>query len=501
MSTLPGDTIAAVSTPPGPGGVALVRLSGPRAVEIADAVFRGARPLAEAPTHTVHHGRVFDADGAEADEVLTTVLLGPSSYTTEDMIEFGCHGGTMASRRVLEACLGAGARLARAGEFTERAFLGGRIDLVQAEAVADVIAAETREGLDVALGQLEGGLSGRLAELRQSLIDYRAEVEALIDFTDQDIEPATTDAIAALGERAAAVARELLATADYGVAVREGVSVAIVGKPNVGKSTIMNALLGRERAIVTDEPGTTRDAIEETTSVGGVPVRLIDTAGWRDTESVAETEGVKRAKAAARGADIRLFVLDSLAGVTDEDEEIAEELAGDADTTITVLNKCDASEVEEPPREAELDVRDVDVDEPIRVTEVEVVDDIPLEVRCRSLLDNPNVRIVFGNLIPTESVEQLREKMGAIIVGPGEERQDEPVASNEAVVSNVRHVDALKRVGESVARSLEQLRGGESPDIVAQEVAEATDALGEITGETAPEDVLRRVFERFCVGK
>ncbi len=478
MSALPGDTIAAISTPPGPGGVALVRLSGPRAMEIADAVFRGARPLVDCSTHTVHHGRVFDTDGAEADEVMATVLRGPSSYTTEDMVEFGCHGGTMASHRVLDACLAAGARPARQGEFTERAFLGGRIDLVQAEAVADIIAAQTREGLALALGQLEGGLSGRLAELRGTLVDYRAEVEALIDFSDDDIEPATMDAIAALGERAGGVARELLATADYGVAVREGVSVAIVGRPNVGKSTIMNALLNRERAIVTDEPGTTRDVIEETMSLGGIAVRLIDTAGWRDASSAAEAEGVKRARAAASGADLVLHVLDAGVGVTGEDEEIARALTdGDAAWPLVVINKVDL-------------VASTDENEALR------------EI----------AHAVSISALTGEGLDELRATLARAIVpshdwandpaseAPGETREEARVDGG-AVVTNARHVDALMRTANATTRSLEQLRAGASPDVVAQEIADAADALGDITGETAPEDVLRRVFERFCVGK
>ena len=463
MSALPGDTIAAISTPQGPGGVALVRLSGPRATEIADAVFRGARPLAESPSHTVHHGRIFDAGGAEADEVLATVLLGPSSYTTEDMVEFGCHGGTMASRRVLDACLAAGARLARRGEFTERAFLGGRIDLVQAEAVADIIAAQTREGLALALGQLEGGLSGRLAELRQTLVDYRAEVEALIDFSDDDIEPATMDAIAALGERAGGVARELLATADYGVAVREGVSVAIVGRPNVGKSTIMNALLNRERAIVTDEPGTTRDVIEETMSLGGIAVRLIDTAGWRDASSAAEVEGVRRARAAARGADLTLHVLDAGDGVTDADDEIAHALTeGDAAWPLVVINKVDLVKAS---------------------AEGDALHGIAHAVAISALTG--------------EGLDELRAVLARAIVPSREQAR----GTEGAVVTNARHVDALMRTVEATTRSVEQLRGGASPDVVAQDIADAADALGDITGETAPEDVLHRVFERFCVGK
>ncbi len=485
MSALPGDTIAAISTPPGPGGIALVRLSGPRALEIADAVFRGARPLVEVPTHTVHHGRVFDADGAEADEVLATVLRAPSTYTTEDMVEFGCHGGTMASRRVLDACLAAGARLARGGEFTERAFLGGRLDLVQAEAVADVIAARTPVGLALALGQLEGGLSGRLAELRNALIDYRAETEALIDFSDDDIEPATTDAIAALGERALGVAEELLATAAYGVTVREGVSLAIVGRPNVGKSSLMNALLGRERAIVTDEPGTTRDAIEETIPVDGVPVRVIDTAGWREARGLAEAEGVRRARAAADGADIAMLVLDATEPWTAADREIADALASVGARTIettdasrgcplVVLNKCDlapAARRRAPGADA--------------------------TSTSQAGGQTPPASDVVVSALTGEGLDELRAALASRVVPehPG------AMATESGIVTNARHADALRRVRDATRTSIERLRAGVSADLVAQEIADAADALGAVTGETTPDDVLRAVFERFCVGK
>ncbi len=339
MRHLPGDTIAAISTALGPGAVALVRLSGDGAIQIADSVFQGSRPLADCPTHTVHHGRIVDADGREVDEVLATVMRSPHTYTTEHVIEFGCHGGPVPARRVLAVCLQAGARQARRGEFTERAYMGGRLDLIQAEAVADIVTAETPRGLEMALGQLEGGLSGLIAELRSTLLSLRGETEAAIDFPEDVDALAARQALALLGQSARDQVEALLENCAVGAAVRDGVSIALVGKPNVGKSSLMNALLMRDRSIVTAAPGTTRDAIEESLHIDGIPMRLVDTAGWRETEDEAERAGVERARAAARGAVLSVLVVDSSAQPDEEDAAIA--VALDPRATVVVANKVD----------------------------------------------------------------------------------------------------------------------------------------------------------------
>lgn len=461
MRASPGDTIVAISTAFGPGAIAIVRLSGARSLEIADSIFRGSTNLSGAPSHTVHHGYVFDSDGREADEVLATVLLSPSTYTTEDMVEFGCHGGAMPGRRVLEVCLDAGARLARRGEFTERAFLSGRLDLVQAEAVADVVAAKTRRGLEVALGQLEGGLSGRLAEFRASLLDVRAEIEALVDVDSDDVQPSGTEAIVVAIETSRELVAVLLSRCELGVAMRDGVSVALVGRPNVGKSSLMNALLMRDRSIVTPLPGTTRDAIEEFLHVRGVPVRLIDTAGWRDAVDEAEEAGVARARAAADGAALVVLVVDASTGIDCGDEIIARDL--EPSRTIVVGNKIDLGS--------------------------ELPSDTLASAFGSSWLGAACVSAKEG-----DGLDALRDLIVTAALGSAPD--DEP-----AHLSNVRHVAALRTVDAALVRAARLTREGAPPEVVAVEVADAAAALGEVTGETTPEDVLERIFERFCVGK
>jgi len=452
----PGDTIAAVATAIGPGGIAVVRIAGADAVRITDTIFRGSARLSRAPSHTVHHGYIVDSTGREVDEVLATVMLAPNTYTTDDVVELGCHGGAMPARRVLEVCLEAGARVARRGEFTERALLGGRLDLVQAEAVADIVGARTRRGLEFALGQLEGGLSQRLGELRAEILVFRAEVESLIDFSDEDIGSSTVAAITDLGHKCCRSVDDLLSDSVLGAAVRDGVSVAIVGRPNVGKSSLLNALLSRARAIVTALPGTTRDAIEETVDFDGVPVRLIDTAGWRSSTDPAEVEGVERAKAAAAGADLVLFVIDSSAGITRADRSVAEDL--DRERTLAVLNKIDL---------------------------------IASDAAGIELKGLPSAEV---SALTRDGIPELKSAISAMLL-------DGRAVGAAPAVTNVRHINALKRVGAALERAISLLNDEAPPELAAIDVAEATGALGEITGETTADDVLRHIFERFCVGK
>lgn len=460
MRESPRDTIAAISTAAGTGAIAIVRMSGESALEIADAIFEGAS-LENCPSHTVHYGRVVDEDGATVDEVLATVMRAPRSYTTEDMVEFGCHGGDVPARRVLSVALASGARLARRGEFTERAFLAGRLDLVQAEAVADVVAARTRRGLEMALGQLAGSLSLDLAALRKEVLEFRAEIESLTDLPDEELPDRTRDQITAIGRRALVRVAKLLERCELGSAVRDGVSVAIVGRPNVGKSSLMNALLERDRSIVTPLPGTTRDAVEDYLHVSGVAVRLIDTAGWRDGGDVAEQAGVERAVAAARGADVVLFVVDGSRELTDGDAAIAAEL--EPGRTVVAVNKADL-------------LRSVDV------------------VRPRRLLADGDVApCVRVSAIDGTGLPELRETVARAAVGCD--------PSESAVLTNVRHVRALRDCGKSVAAAVRIVDAGGEPTLAAIDLQEASEALGRVTGETTPEDVLEHIFERFCVGK
>jgi tRNA modification GTPase len=464
MGHLPGDTIAAIGTALGPGAIALVRLSGERAIEIADSVFRGGRPLTACRSHTVHHGRIVDAEGREVDEVLATVLHSPNTYTTEHMIEIGCHGGAVPARRVLAVCLEAGARLARRGEFTERAYLAGRLDLVQAEAIADIVAAETPRGLEMALGQLEGGLSADLRALRTTLLGMRARTEAAIDFPeDVDAE----EAVAALRELSRAARGQtdrLLENSEVGAAVRDGVSVALVGKPNVGKSSLMNALLMRDRSIVTKVPGTTRDSIEEHLHVDGVPVRLVDTAGWRDADDEAERAGVERAKEAARGAALSLLVVDGASPLDREDLDVAAAL--DHQSALVVANKSDLGEAHTTAELSSL-----------------------LSQRAGG-----GAECVFRvSALSGDGLDELRSALAAACLGAAHRARPR--------VSNVRHADALRRVGAHLSAMDELIESAAPYELVGSELAEATSALGEITGETTAEDVVRHIFDRFCVGK
>lgn len=467
MRHLPGDTIAAISTALGPGAVALVRLSGDQAIQIADSIFQGRQTLTDCPTHTVHHGRVVDVDGREVDEVLATVMHAPHTYTTEHMVEFGCHGGPVPARRVLAVCLQGGARQARRGEFTERAYLGGRLDLVQAEAVADIVAAETPRGLEMALGQLEGGLSGLIAELRDTLLSLRTEAEAAIDFPEDVDVRSARQAVASLCQVARDQVELLLENCAVGAAVRDGVSVALVGKPNVGKSSLMNALLMRDRSIVTTSPGTTRDAIEESLYIDGIPMRLMDTAGWRASEDEAERAGVERARAGARGATLSVLVVDSSAAPDDEDAAVAAAL--DARTTIVVGNKVDLGRGASEP-------------------------DLVGLFRCEIGGDGAaGPRVVWVSALTGAGLTDLRSALAEGSLGP--------VHSSRPAVSNLRHTEALRRVNEHLCRVDALLAEGAPFELVGTELVDAGAALGEITGETTPEEVLRHIFERFCVGK
>ena len=467
MRHLPGDTIAAISTALGPGAVALVRLSGDGAIQIADSVFQGSRPLADCPTHTVHHGRIVDADGREVDEVLATVMRSPHTYTTEHVIEFGCHGGPVPARRVLAVCLQAGARQARRGEFTERAYMGGRLDLIQAEAVADIVTAETPRGLEMALGQLEGGLSGLIAELRSTLLSLRGETEAAIDFPEDVDALAARQALALLGQSARDQVEALLENCAVGAAVRDGVSIALVGKPNVGKSSLMNALLMRDRSIVTAAPGTTRDAIEESLHIDGIPMRLVDTAGWRETEDEAERAGVERARAAARGAVLSVLVVDSSAQPDEEDAAIAAAL--DPRATVVVANKVDLG----------------------RAT---AAADFASLFKDEAAGEGPAVPpVIWVSALTGDGLKDLRSVLADASLGPAH--------SVGALVSNLRHAEALRRVRECLRR-VDTLLAEDAPfELMGAELIDATGALGEITGETTPEEVLLHIFDRFCVGK
>jgi len=454
------DTIAAIATAAGPAGLAVVRVSGPGALAVADAVFEGAAPLAASPSHRLHHGWAA-ARGRRIDEVVAAVFRAPRSYTREDVVEWSCHGGDVPARRVLDALLAAGARLARPGEFTLRAFLHGRIDLAQAEAVADLIHAATEHAHDLALAQLAGGLSRALHAQADRLADLVAEVEARIDFAEDvggvEVPAHVVDGIAAADQALAA----LLAGAPWARAVREGVRMPVVGRPNVGKSSLFNALLGEERAIVTPAPGTTRDRVSEAIEIAGVRVTLSDTAGLRATDEPVEAIGVGLAERAIEGAGLVLWVIDGSRPLGAEDRAVASRLAGRP--SVVALNKRDLGRA---------------------VSESDVM----------SCLEDGPRSVVSVSAASGEGVDTLRgaigERLGA---GRGE-------AALGAAATNPRHVEALERARAALGRAAAVARTMPG-EIVALELREALAAIGEVTGGRVGDDVLERIFARFCIGK
>ena len=458
------DTIAAIATAPGAAGLAVVRVSGPDAVRMADAVFEGGTALARAAGHTLHHGWAVargEDTSSRLDEVVAGLFRAPRSYTGEDTVEFSCHGGGVPARRVLSALQRAGARLAGPGEFTLRAFLRGRLDLAQAEAVADLVHAETESAGDLALAQLAGALSSRLRALEERITDAAAEVEARVDFAEDvggiETPPHVREAIAAVSRELAL----LLEGAPWARAVREGVRVPLVGRPNAGKSSLFNALLGEDRAIVTDEPGTTRDRVSERIELSGVAVTLSDTAGVRTATSPVEALGVERSLAALEGAPLVLWVVDGTERAAPPDPLLSANLEGR--TVVIALTKSDLTH---------------------GATEAEVT----------HALGGPGRRVVRVSAITGEGLDELRAALRAAL---GADR----AGGLSGAVANPRHTDALTRSHEALGRAAEAAERGEPGEIVALELRDSLAALGEVTGRNASEELLGRIFARFCIGK
>ena len=453
------DTIAAIATPLGQGGLAIIRLSGERAVPVGDAVFHppsgNAETLANANSHTIHYGHIV-RDGQRIDEVMVSVMRAPATFTREDIVEINCHGGMQSTKAVLDTVLGAGARLALPGEFTKRAFLHGRIDLTQAEAVADLIHARTDLALNAANEQLAGKLSQRINQLRDDTMHVLAHVEAHIDFPDEDIEPDTMDDLIQRLESAEAFIDQLLATANNGQLIRRGIRVAIVGRPNAGKSSLLNQLLGHERAIVSDIAGTTRDTISEEAQIRGIPVVFVDTAGLQETDDVVEQEGVRRSRASLGQADIVLHVLDASEPLTPDDQERLAELADL--NCIVVLNK----------------------------------NDLPAQLGKADMHGNQAIPV---SCVSGDGVEALKDAIRASVW------DGEITSEMLEVMVNSRHQEALNRAKTSLQASLGQLRSGAVLDLAAVDLRIATNAIGEIVGKTTTEDLLDSIFSTFCIGK
>ena len=457
------DTIAAIATPLGEGGLAVIRISGPQAFAVADLSFipvgKSSLKPSAAPTHTIHFGHVV-RDGKTIDEVLVAIMRAPRTFTREDIVEITCHGGILPAKMVLDTVLAGGARLADPGEFTRRAFLNGRIDLAQAEAVADIIHSRTELALSAANEQLAGKLSQRINLLRDDLLKTLAHVEAYIDFPDEDIPQETMGQLTSRLERGAAFMEELLRTANEGQILRRGIRAAIIGRPNAGKSSLLNQLLGHDRAIVSPIAGTTRDTIEETANIRGLPVVFIDTAGLREGRDEIEVEGIRRSRETLAKAEFILHVLDASEPLTAADENYFAEFGGKK--RILVLNKCDL------PRK----------------------------------LDLPDSRFTFHASRPIEvccltgkGIEQLKDAIKELIWA-GEIKTE-----MLQVMINSRHQDALHRARAATQLSISALRAGETLELAAMDLRIGVNAVGEIVGKTTTEDLLDLIFSQFCIGK
>ena len=464
------DTIAAVATPPGEGGVAIIRVSGPNALAIAARVFRpkGGRAAKETLPNMARYGLFCDVGGEAVDDGLCVTFHAPRSYTGEDTAELSCHGGRATTARVLQLALDAGARLAEPGEFTRRAFLNGRMDLAQAEAVADLIRAQTETSLRQARRQLEGQLSRTIVALKDELIGILASIEVTIDFSEEVGELDYTILESRLQAVYAGVIR-LLATAERGRILREGLRVALVGRPNVGKSSLFNALLRADRAIVTPIPGTTRDCLEETANLRGMPLVLLDMAGLRETEDVVERIGVDRAATAAATADVVLFVLDLTAGVTEAERAIAAQISALLPPhSILALNKSDSVSPEQ-----------------IQLVLQQAQELMPFQA------------LVAVSAQTGAGLESLEEALVTEALGG----TDPAALTENVVVANARHRQALDEAHASLEEALRTVENRLPGDFVAIDVRGALDALGQITGETVTEEIIHRIFHDFCVGK
>lgn len=448
------DTIVAPATAPGEAALAIIRLSGKKAFAIADAVFMGAVRLTEAPSHTIHHGYIVDpATKERVDEVLASVFRAPKSYTAEDSVEISCHGGRTVVSAIVELFVRAGARPAAPGEFTQRAFLHGRIDLAQAEAVVDLISAQSEASRRASLEQLEGALSKKVNHLRESLLDVLAEVEANLDFPEEGIEPQRAGQILQTLSGVIAQIRTLAKSFKEGKVLREGYSVVIAGRPNVGKSSLLNALLQKERAIVTPLPGTTRDTIEEWAIFSGVPVRLVDTAGLRERGGKIEKEGMRRTEEAIEKSDLVLLMLDASQKPNDEDQRLLSQYQNRK--KLLLYNKVD------------------------------------LVAEKTSTAESNGA--LYISATQGTGLDRLKEKIAKLAL---------PSSGTESVlVTSARHKEALAKGFVYLLRAKRGVERGKGLELVAFDLRRAVDALGEITGQIVTEDILGRIFSKFCIGK
>ncbi|MBM6753496.1 tRNA uridine-5-carboxymethylaminomethyl(34) synthesis GTPase MnmE [Lactobacillus alvi] len=456
------DTIAAISTPAGEGGISIIRISGSDALQVANQLVKD-RDLTKVASHTINYGHIIDPETQEeVDEVMVSVMLAPKTYTKEDVVEINCHGGLLATNRTLQLVLSHGARLAEPGEFTKRAFLNGRLDLSQAEAVMDLIRAKTDQSMQVALNQLDGDLSRLIKKLRQDILDVLAQVEVNIDYPEYDAVEEMTSQM--LKEKATEVRQHLVAllqSAKQGKVLRDGLATAIIGRPNVGKSSLLNTLLHEDKAIVTSVAGTTRDVIEEYVNVNGVPLRLIDTAGIRKTDDQVEKIGVERSRQALNAADLVLLLIDASRELTGEDQQLL--TATEKKSRIVILNKTD----------------------------------LPTKVDANQLKamlgDTP---LIKTSITDHTGVDQLGETIAHLFFNQGIESHQ-----GDVMVTNARHIGLLHQAKEALDDVLKGLADGMPVDLVQIDMTRCWDLLGEITGDSYQDELLDQLFSQFCLGK
>ena len=457
------DTIAAISTPPGEGAISIVRLSGEQAISIADAVFQsGKKKLIDVSSHTIHYGHIFDPEKYQMmDEVMVSIMRKPKTFTREDIVEINCHGGIVVVNQILQLVLRQGARLAEPGEFTKRAFLNGRVDLSQAEAVMDLIRAKTDKAMNLAINQLDGNLSRLIRQLRQEILETLAQVEVNIDYPEyDDVEELTTRLLLEKANQVQKQIQALLQTAQQGKILREGLSTAIIGRPNVGKSSLLNHLLREEKAIVTDIAGTTRDVIEEYVNVRGVPLKLVDTAGIRETEDIVEKIGVERSRKALSEADLILLVLNQSESLTTEDKQLLDVTSGNK--RIILLNKTDL---------------------PSRINQEDLVP---------YLENEPALPI---SVLTSEGLDQLEQAIADLFFGGNTGDKD------ASYLSNTRHIALLEKAEHSLAEVIQGIESGMPVDLVQIDMTRCWDYLGEIVGDSVQDELITQLFSQFCLGK
>ena len=452
------DTIAAISTPRGEGGIGIIRISGDKSFEILERIFNTKNPNRDLGFYKFNYGFIHD-NGKIVDEVMAVRMKAPKTYTCEDVVEINCHGGHLISEKVLELVLKNGARHAEQGEFTKRAFMNGRIDLSQAEAVMDIIHGKTEKSISLSLEQLRGDLRDKIASFKKALLDVTAHVNVVLDYPEEGIDDPLPSNLRENLENVYAEADRLISSYDKGKKIKEGIKTVIAGKPNVGKSTLLNSLLKEERAIVTHIPGTTRDVIEEIINIKGIPLVLTDTAGIRKTEDIVENIGVEKSKKFIENADLVLLVLDASRELESEDREVIEEIQNHNKKTIVLLNKIDL--------ERKIEFEEFNLE---NILEISAKDNI--------------------------GIEDMEERIYSYIV---EENVED--SSEKLIITNIRHKTALEKTKDAIRNIFETIDAGMPMDLISVDLKEALDSLSEITGEISSEDILDHVFGNFCVGK